>query len=72
MAKQPIRWDPPVWVQCSCGTAYAYRRMLSFTTGGYVWSWSRDCKNTREQPQRMHKPQAWNADGVMPDVKIGD
>jgi hypothetical protein len=61
--------EPTLWVRCTCGVDYAYRRVLSLGKG-WVWQWVRDCKNTREQPAKDHEPRLWTENGEhvpMPD-----
>ena len=45
---EQIKPNPMIWPTCDkCDTAYILRRCLSFTTGGYVWAWQRDCEKPR-------------------------
>lgn len=42
----PDNPQPKVWPVCpTCDVSWVYRKFLSFTTGNYVWAWSKDCKH---------------------------
>jgi hypothetical protein len=54
--------EPTMWVRCTCGVDYVYRRCMSLAKG-WVWAWQRDCKNTRNLPAAQHEPRIWTESG---------
>jgi hypothetical protein len=41
-----INPNPRAWPVCShCEVAFVLRRLLSFSSGSFIWAWQRDCKH---------------------------